>query len=129
MGILSFLTGNTSAVEKVVDAGISGLDKLVFTEEEKADYHRELQKLHLKFVEISASESTAQSISRRLICLPVVYSWLAMIFLNAGFTVFLPDLNSDILMQSISYMNTPALASIGFYTGRHIVSELRKPKG
>lgn len=120
MGILSFLAGNSKSVEKVVDAGVSGIDKLIFTEEEKADYHRELQKLHLKFVEISANESTAQSVSRRLICLPVVYSWLVMIFASVGLDLY--GIDSEAAKNAVENMALPALAAIGFYVGRHLVA-------
>lgn len=121
MGFLSFLAGNSGAVDKVVSAGISGIDKLVFTEEEKADYNRKLQTLHLEFVKIAATESTAQSISRRLICMPVVYVWLALIVANVGCEIFLGTAYSTIA-DAIQQMNMPALAAIGFYVGRHMVS-------
>ena len=128
MGILSFLTGNSKSVDKIVDAGINGVDALFYTEEEKAQNRVKMQELYHKYVEIAANESTTQSISRRMICLPVVYAWLLLIFLNVGITIFLPDLNTSIIMQSIGYMNTPALASIGFYVGRHLVSDFKGKK-
>ncbi len=128
MSVWGFLSGNSKSVEKVVDAGISGLDKLVFTDEERADYHAKLQKLHLQFVQISANESTTQSISRRLICLPVVYSWLAMIFMNVWFEVWgFGEVKS--ITFAISQMSVPALAAIGFYVGRHLASDWNKKKG
>lgn len=127
MGVFSFLAGNSNAVEKVVSAGISGIDKLVFTEEEKADYHKKLQDLHLEFVKIAATESTAQSISRRLICMPVVYLWLALIVVNVGCEVFTGNAYATIA-AAIQQMNMPALAAIGFYVGRHMLSDKGKTK-
>ena len=121
MGILGFLTGNSKSVEKVVSAGISGIDKLIFTDEEKADYHKELQKLHLKFIEVAANESSTQSVSRRVICLPVVYAWLLLILLNVFCDIVLNQQFSSIA-EGVEQMSLPALAAIGFYVGRHIVS-------
>ena len=126
MGIFSFLAGNSKSVEKVIDAGISGIDKLVFTDEEKAEYHAKLQKLHLQFVQISANESTTQSISRRLICLPVVYFWLFMIFFDVWTQVL--GTTYPAIEHAIDSLSTPALAAIGFYVGRHLVSDWNKPK-
>lgn len=123
MGILSFLSGNSKSVEKVVDAGINGVDALFYTEEEKAQHRMKMQELYHKYVEIAASESTVQSISRRMICLPVVYVWLALIMLNCGLTVFMPELDVSSIDKAIGYMNTPALAAIGFYVGRHLAAE------
>ncbi len=123
MGWFSWLTGNSKSVEKVVDAGISGIDKLFFTDEEKADYNRKLQEMHLEFVKISANESTAQSISRRMICLPVVYLWLILIVTSTALAVFMPELDITPITYAIDQMNMPALASIGFYVGRHMVTD------
>ena len=125
MGILGFLTGNTKTANKVIDAGISGLDKLVFTDEEKADYNHKLQQLHLQFVKVAASETTAQSISRRLICLPVIYVWLLLIVADVVFDV-LGMGPFESIGEAIEQMNVPALAAIGFYVGRHIASGFKK---
>lgn len=124
MSIFSFLTGNAKSVEKVIDAGISGIDKLVFTDEEKADYNHKLQELHLEFVKIAATESTAQSISRRMICLPVVYVWLLLVLLSVAADVF--GLPTTALLSATEVMNLPALTAIGFYCGRHIAQGLKK---
>ena len=120
MGIFSFLSGNTNSIDKVVSAGISGIDKLIFTEEEKADYHKKLQDIHLQFIKVAATESTAQSISRRMICLPVVYFWLFMIFLNVWCEV-ITGAPLDTVTHAIEQLAMPALAAIGFYVGRHMV--------
>lgn len=125
MGILGFLTGNAKSVEKVIDAGISGIDKLIFTDEEKADYNQKLQSMHLEFVRISASESTAQSISRRLICLPVVYVWLILVLTSTIAAVFNIQIDAESLSNNINTMSTPALAAIGFYVGRHMIGGLK----
>ena len=126
MGILSFLAGNSKSVDKIVSAGINGVDAMFYTDEEKAQHRAKMQELYFKFVEVSATESTAQSISRRMICLPVVYTWLILVVLNVALTVFMPELDATAILETISYMNTPALASIGFYVGRHLVSDFKK---
>ena len=126
MGILSFLAGNSKSVDKIVSAGINGVDAMFYTDEEKAQHRAKMQELYFKFVEISATESTAQSISRRMICLPVVYTWLILVVLNVALTVFMPELDATAILETISYMNTPALASIGFYIGRHLAADFKK---
>ena len=124
MGLFSFLSGNTKSVEKVVDAGISGLDKLFFTEEEKADYNNKLQELHLEFVKITANESTSQSISRRMICLPVVYVWLLLTVVSVAADML--SLPIVALTHAVEAMSLPALTAIGFYCGRHIANNFGK---
>ena len=124
MGVLSFLAGNTKSLEKVIDAGISGVDKLIFTEEEKADYNQKLQALHLEFIKISANESTAQSISRRMICLPVVYVWLLLLISGVVLELFGHEVKAQ--AQAVEQMTMPALAAIGFYVGRHMIPAGKK---
>ena len=122
MGFLSVLTGGSKAIDKVLDAAIAGGDKLILTEEEKLDYNKETQSMYLEFMRISASESTAQSISRRLICLPVVYIWLGLIVTNAALAIFdMPGVT--VIAGTIDSMNMPALAAIGFYVGRHMINK------
>ena len=122
MGILSILTGNSKAASKILDASISGIDKLVLTEEEKLDYRKDTQKMYLEFVKISASESTAQSVSRRLICLPVVYVWLILVVAHTVLSVIGVE-GAESIAATVQTMNVPALAAIGFYVGRHMVTE------
>ena len=93
-----------------------------FTDEEKADYNQKLQSLHLEFVKIAANESTAQSISRRMICLPVVYVWLLLTLSSVVAELF--ALPTVALTHAVEAMSLPSLTAIGFYCGRHIASNL-----
>jgi len=128
MGLFSILAGSSKSVEKIVDAGINGVDAMFYTDEEKAQHKAKMQELYFKFVEISANESTTQSVSRRMICMPVVYVWLALIIANVCASLFAPALDTATITDTIKQMNTPALAAIGFYTGRHIMGELNRKK-
>lgn len=122
MGILSFMAGNSSAASKVLDAGIAGIDKLVLTDEERLDFNRKTQETYLEIVRITATESTAQSISRRMICLPVVYTWLILVVLSALLSVIGAE-SAEAVGDAVDTMSIPALASIGFYVGRHMITK------
>ena len=126
MGLFSILAGSSKSVEKIVDAGINGVDAMFYTDEEKAQHKAKMQELYFKFVEISANESTTQSVSRRMICLPVVYVWLALIIANVCASLFAPTLDTATISDTIKQMNTPALAAIGFYVGRHLATSITK---
>lgn len=126
MGVANFLFGKSSTASRVIELGASGLDKLNFSEQERAQYHIELQKLHLNAIEHAASESTAQSISRRMICLPVVYLWLFFIVIHVVRDLFGFGASEAIALV-IDELGIAALAAIGFYVGRHIVQPV-KPK-
>ena len=126
MGLFSILAGSSKSVDKIVDAGINGIDAMFYTDEEKAQHKAKMQELYFKFVEISANESTTQSVSRRMICLPVVYVWLALIIVNVIASVFAPAVDTQTISDTIKQMNTPALAAIGFYVGRHLAASFNK---
>ena len=123
MSFFGFLTGGSKAASKVLDAGIDGLDKLYETTEEKSDFRLKIQGIHLRLVEITANESTASSISRRLICLPVVYVWLILVLakLVGIFTGMSAEALAAIQAEIVS-VGPAALTAIGFYCGRHIVA-------
>jgi hypothetical protein len=121
MGILTkafgFLTGGSDAAEKVVDGISNGLDKMVFTDEEKADYTVKGAELHLKLLEITNKESTASSIARRMICIPIVWLWLFMIIVYVVLGTL--ELPIAAVQDAISTLTVPAGMALTFYVGRH----------
>lgn len=118
MGFLSLLGGSSKSLGKIIEAGIAGADKLVFTQEERADYDRKLQEMHLEFVRLSANESSVRSVTRRLICLPIVYCWLGLIMLN----VYADALGRSMpaVAAGVEQLQPVAMLAITFYLGRHI---------
>ena len=130
MNLLGFLTGGSKAASKVIDASINGLDKLYETTEEKNDFRMKIQEIHLRMVEVTANESTASSISRRMICLPVVYVWLILVLAKLLGVVWL-DLTAEQLeaiQDEIVSVGPAALVAIGFYCGRHIANSWNNKK-
>ena len=110
--------GNSKSLGKIIDAGIAGADHLRFGEQERAEYDREMWKLHLKFVETSAGETTTRSVTRRMICVPIVYLWLFLILLNVlGGTLGYPVQE---VKDGIEFLTPVAMLAITFYLGRHI---------
>ena len=72
MGWLSFLNSGTKAAENATDIGktltdgvVKGIDALVFTDEEKAQYSAKSGELYLKFWETFGKENSDQSKARR----------------------------------------------------------------
>ena len=70
----SFLTSSTKTVETATEAGksivdglISGIDKIAYTDEEKAEARQKGSETILKFWEVIARENTEQSKARRIL--------------------------------------------------------------
>ncbi len=74
MAWYSFLTSSTKTVETATEAGksivdglISGIDKIAYTDEEKAEARQKGSETILKFWEVIAKENSEQSKARRIL--------------------------------------------------------------
>ena len=124
----SFLTGGSNAADKVVDGVYNGLDKLVLTDEERKDYQIKGGEMHLRMLEITCKESTASSIARRMICVPIVWTWLALLITYVAIDMAPGAISTVAIKEVISHLGTPVLASLGFYVGNHIVGNIKGKK-
>ena len=123
MGLLSFITGESTAANKVIDGVSSGIDMAFFTAEEKAKYAADAGRLHLEILKVTATESTASSISRRMICLPIVYSWIFFMFLYAVVDMSGLEISTVALVANIAALTGVSLAAVAFYVGNHILNK------
>jgi len=69
--MLGWLFGGTKAADKAISSISNGLDKLVYTQEEKADASREGVKLWIEY----QKATQPQNLARRLIALVIVAVW------------------------------------------------------
>lgn len=124
--MLGFLKGIFSAPKAVdagldlVKSGVSGIDKLFFTEEEKSDARRNWFKLWLEGQKITASENTTRSVTRRILAVSIVGEFLLFILMAGiawpwmkGWAMFLLE-----LAQSLGNL---VLLVAGFYFGVHLL--------
>jgi len=75
--------GKLKGASKILDAGLSGLDKIIFTSEEKADLALKMGEQHIALMNAIAQESTPQSLSRRYLTLLVVGAFTFLIIGSA----------------------------------------------
>jgi hypothetical protein len=125
MGWFSFLTGQSSTAEKVVDGAINGLDAMFFTAEEKSVASQKILDWKLKY----ASASQGMSISRRVITFTISGAWLLLVLLTVAVgllqggdhpsVTFLMKIMIDVVMQPFSII-------VGFYFLAHVVGSARK---
>jgi hypothetical protein len=69
--MIDFLKGLLSS-DKIIDAGVSAGDKLIYTKEEKADDSSKADDMRLKFVEASLPMERA----RRFMAITVTIAWV-----------------------------------------------------
>jgi hypothetical protein len=112
-----------TVVEEATTGIIAGIDKIWYTDEERADNKTEVFKLktraieaHTKFVENTASENSARSIARREIAQKIIDVWLTMMILNT--IVYLFDEAKGKKMYEVVEvygLPTAVLMVLGFY--------------
>ena len=81
-GFIGRLFGAPKALEKTVDALSSGLDKLVYTKEEKAGDEAQAVTEARGMIIDWLKNTQGQNLSRRLIALSITFVWLVMFILR-----------------------------------------------
>lgn len=130
MGI--FASIGKKNVDKVIGGAISGIDKLFFTKEEKAEFNKNMADSVATFVQSTVGENSIRSITRRFLALSIMGVYLALVLGTAG--VYLVDQDYSTFLFSI-VKDQSALAIMvaafyfgGYYAGKFIGSVSNKKK-
>jgi hypothetical protein len=78
-----FIAGPEAAT-KALEAGIRGLDALVFTDEERLEYQRKMADAWIKLQEILGEETTVRGVTRRILAVMFTGAYLILSFLAVG---------------------------------------------
>ena len=118
--ILAAIFGSPKNTETIVDSAVSGLDKLFFTNEEKAEGMAETREWFLRYLEASQP----QNLARRLIAICVVFMWMLLI-LTATFSWLIDRQFAFFVFDVVNNnVNTPFAIIIGFYFAAHIARQI-----
>lgn len=126
MNLLKMIFNGNDSANKMLDAGISGIDKLVFTQEEKAEHHAKLmdnwQQLQLKLAE----SGTGTAINRRVVAWAVVLSVLFnfQVAVVCGILGMTDEVATVIDIAKSFWVGEAFVAVIAFYFGAHAVKAL-----
>lgn len=120
---MNWLFGDSKSAEKTIDAVINTGDKLVFTEEERADFNAETRKWYLEY--LKATQPAA--LARRLIALVVVGVWAVLIisaliaksFGGVAMANFTLSLLKEIVLEPFNII-------LGFYFLNQIIRDFKK---
>jgi len=137
-GFIKNLFGSSKNTETIVETaakGIyNGLDALVFTDEEKAQYRAEQSAAVLEFAKVAYDQNSIRSITRR---------WLAFMVVAPAMLCFVLSMIMS-LVHAFTGLEGAAIAGkdlfalfveigpwaigiLAFYFGGHLLSALRKP--
>ena len=123
--MLGWLFGGSKAADKTVDSLSNGIDKMFYTDEEKADGRQKGFDSFIKWQEATQP----QNLARRLIALIVtaLFSVLVLVcvvagyFDQEGYSAYVYELTKELVFPAF-------LVIISFYFGKGIVSDIAKAR-
>ena len=109
-------------LNKVFDTVSSGVDKLAFTKEEKADFNLKVSDKVAEFVGSTLSENTERSKARRIIAYVVVYNFFAMAWAIAVLYFFNKEAGEFIKDLAVEWkIPTAFLMVLAFFFGAYLL--------
>ena len=106
MGLFSRLFGS----EKVIDAGIAGIDKAFYTDEEKAETYNKRMALKSALLQAYQPFKVAQRMLALIYSIPYVVAWFGLFGLS-----FFMDVDKQMRFLVDSDMAVANLIILGFY--------------
>ncbi len=109
-------------VGKAFDTIASGVDKIAFTEEERADFNKGVADAQLEFVKTTVSENSARSITRRYLAIGIVGVFLFLILSSAVAAAFNGDY-AAFLFELAKSLTTLVLMVATFFFGGYYANK------
>lgn len=79
VSILDWFTAGPDSAKKVLDAGINGIDALVFTDEEKAVMRQKLGDQWIELQKALGEETTVRSVTRRILAVTIMAAYTVLV--------------------------------------------------
>jgi len=127
-GILGFL--GKKSIDTIIGGAVKGIDKLIFTNEEKAEFNKTMADQMLEYTKSTIGENSTRSFTRRIIAFAIMGTYILLV-LSAGavykwdmtYSAFLFELSKS---QSTLAMMVSVFFFGGYYAGKFIGSEKKK---
>jgi len=132
IGFIKGLFGGGKSMDTVVETAASGiyngLDKLIYTDEEKAEALGEGRKLFLSFVKVAYDQNSIRSVARRWLAFMVVGPTMAAFVIAIVAWPFNPEY-SKFLLDMVVIMGPWAAGVLAFYFGPHLLGAMGSKSG
>lgn len=115
--IIGAIFGSSKNTETVVNGAVSGIDKLFYTKEEKAENAVKMSEWFLRYLEATQP----QNLARRFIALIIVVLWALLVLAGVAIYKFDADYSSFIFEVLRDIVMNPFLIVMGFYFAAHVV--------
>lgn len=97
LGFLGKVFGSEKALDSMVDGVVNGLDKLVYTQEEKEQDAKEERKQARSMIVDWMAKTSGQNLSRRFLAFVITFTWLFMYLLSAGMQIFIVWVEDEVI--------------------------------
>lgn len=108
-------------LSKAADGIYSGIDKLVYTEEEKAEAFAKGRELFMDFAKVAYDQNSIRSVTRRWLAFLVVGPCISF-YIASAITFFFSPESANHLMQMATGLTPWAGGVLIFYFGPHLIS-------
>jgi hypothetical protein len=122
--LFSWFASGPKAAERVLDGAISGIDKLIFTEEEKSEVRTKLADQWLELQKLLGEETTTRSVSRRIIALLFVVPFVLLNVSAAVIYAFNEAYARFMFEVADGQFGVLTLTVAGFYFGPYMLQRL-----
>lgn len=134
MGLLDIFKSSSKAVDTAADiagkaAGgiISGIDKVFFTDEEKAEARQKWFSSWIEIQKVLASEGTPTAVSRRILAFMIMGTFLGLIVFGVVIWKFSPEW-AGVVFNAVDRLSTLAAAVGATYFIKDAVVKAIKAK-
>lgn len=122
--ILGWFGGGTKAADTIIDGAVAGIDKLVFTDEERSELRGKLAEQWIELQKTLGEETSVRGVTRRI--LAVMFSSIYILFSVASVIIWpfwkeYADFIWDVANNVYGYIT---LAIVAFYFGPYFLSQL-----
>jgi len=107
-------------VGKLVDKASSGIDKIFFTKEEKADFSFKIADSLAQYVNSTISENSARSITRRYLAILIMATYLFLMVAACGVSIWDVE-KGTFIFDVANKMSTLVLMVGAFFFGAYMV--------
>ena len=122
MSFLGRLFSNPKFIEKTVDSAVSGVDKLFYTDEEKADARAK----SLALYERLWLAAVPSAVNRRIVAAAITAAWLLCILVALAANMFgFSEFADYALLMLQDVVNPPFMIVVGFYFLKSVAEAAR----
>lgn len=126
MSFFDWFRAGPQAAEKVLDAGIKGIDALVYTDEEKAGARQKLLDQWIELQKHLGQETTVRSITRRVIAFASTGAYILLILVAAIAYPWWTDYAKFLIDLAEGKFGWIVLTVVGFYFGPPMIQRMSK---